>query len=263
MRRISLYRSLAFARMRAQWQYRTSFVIDTVGSVFFSLFELLTLLAIVRHVPSLNGWSIADIAFLFGTSGLGFAIADLFVGHIENLGSMIRSGTFDSILLRPAGSLLQMLAIDLSLRRIGRIITTAAVLAVSMTLIDVEWTFARALMTVLTVLSASLIFASLFILWSTLQFWVVGSAEIANAFTYGGSYITHYPLDVLAPWLRRLLTWVVPLAFVSWLPAMYVLGRDDQPVAMQLLSPAIAILLSILSVVAWSRGVRHYRSTGS
>ena len=122
---------------------------------------------------------------------------------------------------------------------------------------------ARAAMTVVMMLCAAGIFASLFVLLSTFQFWVIGAAEVANAFTYGGSYITRYPLDVLSVWLRRLLMWIVPLAFVAWLPAMYVLGRDDQPRWLQLAPPAVTVLMCAGAVAMWNTGVRHYRSTGS
>ena len=68
---------------------------------------------------------------------------------------------------------------------------------------------------------------------------------------------------MLGPWLRRLLTWVVPLAFVAWFPAMYVLGRDDAPVVLQLIGPLVAAVVAALAFATWTFAVRHYRSTGS
>jgi ABC-2 type transport system permease protein len=62
------------------------------------------------------------------------------------------------------------------------------------------------------------------------------------------------------------LTFVVPVAFVNWYPALFILGRRDPfglPAALQLSSPVAALVLCVLAAVAWRAGVRRYRSTGS
>jgi ABC-type uncharacterized transport system permease subunit len=74
-----------------------------------------------RHFPALAGWSLQEIALLYGISGLGIAIADMLIGHIDMISLDIRSGQFDVVLLRPVGTLLQVMASDLALRRLGRI----------------------------------------------------------------------------------------------------------------------------------------------
>ena len=67
----------------------------------------------------------------------------------------------------------------------------------------------------------------LFIGLACIQFWTTDSAEVANAFTYGGNTVTSYPLSVFPHALVKTLTFVVPLAFINWYPSLYVLGRTD------------------------------------
>jgi ABC-2 type transport system permease protein len=104
------------------------------------------------------------------------------------------------------------------------------------------------------------------VLTSSVAFWTVETQEFGNAFTYGGNHLTQYPIDVLGPWLRRLVTFVVPLAFVAYFPAAYLLDKPDPlgaPSEAALLTPAVSLALALAARAVWSNAVRHYRSTGS
>ena len=71
---------------------------------------------------------------------------------------------------------------------------------------------------------------------------------------------------VFSPWLRRILAFVVPLAFVNYFPALYILGRHDTlgaPGFVRFMGPAVAVATVLVARMAWRRGVRHYQSTGS
>ena len=50
-----------------------------------------------------------------------FAVADLVVGNVERLRQYVRSGLFDALLVRPLGSLAQLVAMDVATRRVGRV----------------------------------------------------------------------------------------------------------------------------------------------
>ena len=78
--------------------------------------------------------------------------------------------------------------------------------------------------------------------------------------------MTQYPLTVYPIEVVRAVTFLLPLAFVNWYPALYLLGREDPfglPAVLQLLSPVAAAALALVAAVGWRSGVRHYRSTGS
>ncbi|MEW5535548.1 ABC-2 family transporter protein, partial [Streptomyces virginiae] len=92
------------------------------------------------------------------------------------------------------------------------------------------------------------------------------AAEVQNSFTYGGCTMLQYPPTVFATDLLRGVTFFVPLAFVNWLPALYVLGRPDPlglPGWAAFLSPLVALAVFVPASLAWRAGVRSYRSTGS
>ena len=114
--------------------------------------------------------------------------------------------------------------------------------------------------------SGAVIFFAVFIGFACIQFWTIDANEVANAFTYGGNTITQYPMTVYPREIVAGLTFLVPLAFVNWYPALYVLDKPDPfgfPEWLRFASPLAALVLAALSWLVWRSGVRHYTSTGS
>ena len=46
--------------------------------------------------------------FLYGATNVSFNLADLFISQVETLPARVRTGTFDSLLIRPLGPLFQL-----------------------------------------------------------------------------------------------------------------------------------------------------------
>ena len=263
---VVLYRRLVGARIRSQWQYRASFVLDAVGSFCMTAIDFVVVWALFRHFPALDGWTLPEVALLYGISGIGIAVADLGCGHLEELYLDIRSGKFDVVLLRPVSTLVQVLAADLALRRVGRVLQATAVLVYALAAADVAWTPARLALLPVGVVCAALLYAATFVLWAGISFWTLGANEVGNAFTYGGNTMTSYPLSVFGAWLRRLYAFVVPLAFVTYFPGLYLLGKDDPlgyPRWFQFAAPVVTTAYVAVALAFWRFAVRHYRSTGS
>lgn len=263
---LNVYRRLVGASVRTQLQFRTSLMMATIGAFAISFADFVQVLVIFAHLPRLGTWSVEEVAFLYGAAGTGFALCDIAVGSIERTGEMVRTGRFDTIMLRPAGTLVQIAGADLALRRIGGLAQASVVFVVAAGRLDLAWDPRRASLVVVMVSSGALIYAAVFLATAAVQFWVIGGTEIGNALTYGGSYLTSYPLPIFGNWLRRLLAYVVPLAFCAYLPALAVLDKPDElglPEWMQYASPGVAVLTFGVGYSMWRFGVRHYRSTGS
>jgi ABC-2 type transport system permease protein len=260
-----LYARLVQARVRADWQYRTSTIIFTVGQVLAALLDFGAILVIFSRVRALAGWTLYDVLFLYATSGVAFGLGDLFVSPVERASFHIRAGSFDQFLLRPIGPLLQLTTEEFALRRVGKLVQPLAAFGLALGHLQLAWTPAKVLVLGMTVGAGTVILSALWVITSSLSFWTVETQEVANAFTYGGGYTTQYPLDVLSPWLRRLLL-LVPLAFVNYLPACWILGRPDSfglPGWVRFSSPAVAALSVAVAAWVWRLAIRHYRSTGS
>jgi len=261
-----IYRRLVGARIRADWQYRTSFVLFLLGQFVVALTDFAAIAVIFSAVDELAGWSGPEVAFLYAISGVAFGLGDLLVSPVEQAAKHIKAGTFDQFLIRPVGAMWQLLATEFAPRRLGRTVQPLAVLVVSLTLVDVDWGVAEVALLAVTVVSATVIFGAIWVITSSIAFWTVETQELANSFTYGGDFLTDYPIDVLAGWLRRLAIFVVPLASVCYLPAVRLFDKpmpDGLPRAAAWSGPFAALALVLIARAVWGLALRHYRSTGS
>jgi ABC-2 type transport system permease protein len=261
----ALYVRLVGARLRSQWQYRTSLALETVGMFVTGFLDFAVILVLFHNVPALGEWTVAEVALLYGISGCAFALTDMAIGHLDRLGQLVRDGNFDLVLVRPRSTLFQVVTTDFHLRRVGKAAQALIVLGYGLTANDIAWTVPRVAVLAAALVAAAAIFASVWVAVICIVFWSVEGAETANTFTYGGQYLAQYPINIFDAWLRRFLAYVVPTAFVSYFPALYVLDKPDPlglPGFLQFLSPAVAVAAACFAGLVWRTAVRHYRSAG-
>ncbi|ANB06641.1 transporter [Streptomyces ambofaciens] len=261
-----VYGLIVMMWVRSTMAYRTSFVLTAFGNFAITALDFVAILLMFSRVDALGGWSLSEVALLYGLSGVSFGLADLAIGSMERLGRRVRDGTLDTLLVRPAPVLAQVAADRFGLRRLGRVVQGLLVLGYALTVVDVDWSVAKVLLMPVMLLSGAGIFCAVFVAAAAFQFVAQDASEVSNAFTYGGTTMLQYPPTVFALDLVRGVTFVVPLAFVNWLPACYVLGRPyplDLPRWVAFVPPLVAVACCALAGLAWRAGLRSYRSTGS
>lgn len=260
------YRRLVGARVRSDWQYRTSFFFFLASQTVVTALDLAVILVLFEVVPQLGGWSVEQVAVLYALTTLSFGLGDLFISQVETAARYIREGSFDRFLLRPLPTVLQLSASEFALRRIGRSIPAAVTLVVALTIADIDWTPDRILLVPVTVVSGTAIFGAVWVVTSSISFWAVGAQEVANSFTYGGSFAHQYPLHIYARWIRTALGWIVPMAFVAYVPAVHLLDAAnplDLPRWLAFMPPVVAVASVAVARWVWAAAIRNHQSTGS
>jgi ABC-2 type transport system permease protein len=263
---LALYFRLVAQSLRAQLSYRASFVAYLFAAFLATGGEFAAMYLAFRRFGSLGGWRLQDAALLYGIVGTGLALADMLTTGFDNHGESVRRGDFDRVLLRPRGTVLQLFGKELTLRRAGRVLQALLVLGWSIHELEHGLSFAKVYLLVTAVLATVCIFVALWIVQATIAFWTVQTQEMMNVLTYGGCDAGSHPVHIYDKWLRRLFLGIVPIASVSYFPALVLLGRAD-PFTNSAVLPYLAPLLGPLFLAAalgfWRLGVRHYTSTGS
>ena len=265
---LRLVRAYSGARVRSEMQYRASFAFSLCAQILATAIYLVAIWAVFQATTTIGGWDGHQVLWLYAVSMSAFGLADLFVSAIEEIPEHIRSGRFDSYLLRPSPILSSVIADGFELRRAGRAIPGLAAL-IAMFISPHSFGVSNPstlIWSLVIVMVGTWLYGALFIITNSVAFWLIDSREVANSFTYGGAAASHYPLDILSGWLRRLYIWLIPVGFVAWLPGTRLLDvpkPSGLPSWLALCSPAAALVLSVLAAVVWRAGVRHYESTGS
>lgn len=266
---LQLYARLVSMQLRAQMQYKADLAIDILTYFLVTALEFGTVLLYFVPFPTLLGWHVGEVALLNAVVSIGFGLAELFGGGIDNFTTVIRQGDFDRVLLRPVTALLQVSTNEFRLRRLGRITQGICAFVLALFLlrrINLSWTPLKVLALLLGMSSSALLFVSILLLGATICFWTVETTELTNILTYGGREMFSYPLTIYNQLMQRFFVFIVPLAFGTYIPVCYVLGRAlpfGLPDWLAFTSPLVALLFTLVALACWRFGVHRYQSTGS
>jgi ABC-2 type transport system permease protein len=262
---VAPYRALLHSRLRAQTTYRASFALDLFGQLGIGLLEVCEIYVIFHNVDLLGGLEVGPALLVFALANVSWSLADVAFGHLDQVPVFIRTGSLDAMLVRPLPVLAQLITVDVSLRRLGRTALALAALAVALPLAVDEWTPAAVGMLALAPLTGTAIFAAIWVAAAGAQFWLVDGGELTNAFTYGSSYVSSYPASVLHVAARVFFSFVIPAAFVSYLPALVITGLPGPPGLPAWLgwcTPVAAVVAWAAALLWWRAGLRHYTGAG-
>jgi ABC-2 type transport system permease protein len=257
---------IAALRLRGQMQYRISFWMQIAGNFIINFAETLALWSLFQHFDNLGGWSLEEVIFLHGLSMTMFATGDTFANGIQTVPVLIREGNFDRVLVRPMSSYVQSLVNEISMRHLGQLSQGLLLLGIGMATVPAGWTLPKLSYLAVVIVFGATLFAALFTVEAILSFWTVNSIEAINAFTYGGSDLGQYPLHIFKQGLRLLFLWVIPVGFMTYYPALWLLDKPDPlgfPKAASFVSPIASLIFCFIVARGWNIAIRHYRSTGS
>jgi ABC-2 type transport system permease protein len=264
--KIKLYGAYAGTAVKSQMQYRSSFFMLLLGHFLVTIIEFAGIYALFDRFGSLRGWTLTEVALLYGMANMAFSLAEVFGDGFHHFSKMIKAGEFDRILLRPRASAFQLLGYDLKLDRLGRFAQGIVLLTWAVIQLDLALSPGKLLFISATILSGGCLFFGLFMLQATLCFWTVESLEIVHVLTYGGVEAAQYPISIYRAWFQAFFTYIVPLACLNYFPTLAVLGKSSVsgiPTLLLWTSPLVGILFLAVVVQIWIFGVRHYCSTGS
>lgn len=261
-----MYRRLIGARIRGHMQYRLSCFTGIFAFFVVTGVEFAGLLVLFTQTSTLKGWNLAETALLYGLAATSFAAAELFGTGFDYLATYIREGRFDRILIRPLGAFFQVLTEEFSMKRIGRLAQGIAITGIAFWATGVLREPLKALLFLPVMAGGALFFLAVFIVQAATAFWTIESLEVFNILTNGSNEVLSHPLDVYHPWLQRFFLFILPMAFINYVPAAAILGKpivSGVPPWTAWLSPFIGAGMLGLACLFWRFGVRHYQSTGS
>jgi ABC-2 type transport system permease protein len=266
VKEIGAYRHLVTATARGQMQYRVSFLLETAGVFVGTGVDFVAILVFFGRVGSIGGWSMPEVALLYALVSASLGIAQVVGAGFEEFADTVRLGRFDQVLIRPLPTAVQVMASQLPLRRTGSLGQAAIAFVLAARWLDLDWGAGKWLFAAWTVLAGCLFFLGLFMMRAASCFLTVESVEVTNIVTYGGHEVSSYPMHVYSRWLQRVFVYMVPLAFVNYFPAVFLLGKPNPlggPAGVHWLAMPLCLAVLAAGLATWRAGVRRYQSTGS
>ena len=260
---MKLYFKYMAVLLKSQLQYKASFIM-TVITQFIQPFALLMgIYLLFERFGSIKGWTLYEVFLCYAVMGTCFAAATCFARGFDNFDGMIRTASFDRILVRPRGTVLQVLGSGFDLKRIGHLLQTAIVLVVAIIGAHISWDLCRVVLLINMIIGGSIIFSGVYLLQAAAAFWTIESLEVANIFTHGMKEHASYPLNIFPKWITIIFTFIIPFGTVNYLPLQYLLGKTQGIGWLYACIPLLGSLFILPCILAWKIGVRKYSSAGS
>lgn len=259
---LALYRHFLSQHLQARLAYRADFWMSSVGMLTMLASQVGFIWLVFRQVPQLNGWTLPEVLFIYGLSSASLAAAMLFSAHVTELGWWIIEGRFDRYLTRPVAPLLHVLMERINFEWIVIGAARLSILILAAAAMPVRWTPGAVALLALFFLAAVLILIAINVFFAGLAFRILQVDWLYFLYISDFYNMSYYPLTIYSRSVQLLLTWVVPLAFVSIVPAAHFAGKSLYA-GLALLVPAVVGAVWGLTLVVWRTGLARYESTGS
>ncbi len=266
METAKIYLELINASIRARMEYKTSFLFYLVAILSFYAGQIGLLYIVLSRFQSIQGWSIGEVAFLFGLMTFAQGFTTLFFSSLVHFDQMIIKGEFDRYLVRPLSPLLQIIFSRFEASTAAHFILGGAALIVGSQMSGLEWTFKKALFLPLVIIGGVMISGGIRLLVTAVAFWTLKNESLVHTVVFSSREFVVYPVTIYNTGVQFFLTFVFPIAFINFYPAYYFLDRTGDNLfhpALQFGTPLVGVVVFALSLLAWKSGVDHYQSSGS
>ena len=258
---MKLYFKYVAILLKAQMQYKASFIMTALGQFLVSFTAFLGVYFMFSRFHSVNGFEFSEILICFSIVLMAFSITECFVRGFDVFPRLIQSGNLDRILVRPRNEIFQVLTSNIDFSRVGRLLQSILILAYAIPTSGIVWTFDKVITVILMLIGGMAVFASLFVLYAGISFFTIEGLEFMNIFTDGSREFGKYPLSIYGEGILKFFTYVIPIALFQYYPFLYLIGRSDSIGLIFL--PLIGFVFMIPCYCFFRYGLRKYKSTGS
>lgn len=237
-------------------QYRANLAVQLLQSAMNLVTSLLGLGVIFSKTDSLGGWTptelLAIVAIYMLVSGITQLVAR---PSLARFMEDVRLGTLDFTLTKPVDAQALVSMRQFEVWKFTDVLVGLVVLAVATSRLGATIGRTEALAFVIALLCGVVIIYSFLFILATCVFWFVRLDNILNIFQslYEAG---RWPIGIYPPWLRSVLTFLVPVGFAVTIPAEGLIGKSSG--ASLLGAVALAVVMPVVARLFWRVGVRHY-----
>lgn len=260
---IRLFMLLIRASMRSRMQYKFNFIFSTIMASFIQISEFLMVALVMMKFGNLHGWTLYEVSYLYGVMMVSKAIYRTLASDVHHLEKYLVSGDLDAILIRPVPVLLALMTQNsrILFAEIGQglillFISMKALMANG----QIGWSAIP--QTGFIILTGAVILFAIGLATAAAGFWLTRIESLQNMTEDASHTAARYPLTIYPKWLQVSLLVLVPVGFVNYIPALYVL-RHQGSIGLLLGTLAVAVAVLWLAMRFWKLGLSRYQSTGS
>ncbi len=259
------YARLLLVQLRASLllatQYRADFLIDGAIEIVWTSTAIAPLLVAFQGRATIAGWSFGEALVVLGfftllQAALEGAINPSLVAVVQH----IRKGTLDFVLLKPADAQFLVSTARFYPWRSVNVVTALVIFVVAFRAIGRTPAFADCAIAFAFFAASVTVLYSLWLLVVCTAFYAVkidNASDLFNAIFDAA----RWPSSVFRGFVRFVITFVVPLALMTTVPARALLGIIDVETIVGAIAGTIGI--AVFARFVWTRALAGYTSASS
>lgn len=250
--------------LRAVMEYRVNFLLAILAGIIWQASVLVLATVLVNRFPGLGGWSKGDVILIAALRLMSHGLYVAIFVSVPGLPWLVQDGRMESYMLRPLPVYRQVMLSHLHLNALGDLAVAATLFSIALSSVPVAWTVPHMAYLVLSVIGGMLLEAGLHTFIASFAMRSVPTSPWSQWLDEIFATFGSYPLSIVPAGLRITLTYVVPIAFVGYIPAGVIAAHDGFPVPdwLALGAPAVGLAVFLAARRFFYLSLRSYTGVG-
>lgn len=262
-RYLKLYYIYLQRAIKSRLEYKKDAIVGIFSFFINNALALLSLMFIVRSIPSLNGWSMYELGLLYGFSMMPRAIDHLLTDSLWYVGYWyVRTGIIDRFLIRPVNSLFQVIAEVFQPEAVGELIMGIALILFCGRKVEVIWSVGNVIMIIVAMVFGALLFTALKLITCSIAFWTKRSGQFMSM-VYNFADFAKYPIGIYHPAIKVIMTFILPFGLVISIPIDTIINGAYNPWLISLWIIGSSMAFTLIGCFIWKKGIKAYESAGN
>lgn len=224
-----------------------------------------TIKFVVAEFGSINGWGYGQLAFLYGLAIISHALSMILFVQGWFMGFYVIEGEFDRYMLRPMSVLYQFFFTHFNLIGITDLIPGICVFVYGCVKIHFTFNLYNLCAVLSLLIGATLIRGGVYLVIGSTSFWTKSVTDFGAYTQELFDKTTMYPLTMYPESIQFILTYLIPIGWVSFYPAADLLGISNGRFTWDgavWLTLAVGVAVFFVAAVFFYRGLKKYESAG-
>ncbi|WP_019636787.1 ABC transporter permease [Paenibacillus fonticola] len=257
-----LYWRLFSQQLKAMMEYSADFYIMIGAAVMTQVTGFLFLWVIFSRIPDIQGWQFWEVAFMYAAIYVSEGVGSLFFEGTWRMLRLVNLGELDRYLVRPVPVVLQIFCTGIGMNGLGNIIIGGTIIIMSLSHIHIVWSLQTVGMAIILFVSAMIIRVAINLAANCSAFWIRNSGNAFPIMIHNLGEFAKYPITIFSLGLQLFISIVVPFAFVSFVPAAAMFGKESWSY-LGWFSPLVAVYCCGVALLLLRIGLRRYESAGN
>jgi ABC-2 type transport system permease protein len=248
--------------LRARLEYRAEFLLTVLTGLVWQTSILVFASVLLVRFPGMGGWTSPQVLLIASMRMVSHALFILLFGRVLWITGLVQLGSIEAFLLRPLPVYRQVQLSMFSVNAIGDLLVAATLTTMAVTRFDLPWTPARVALLLAGLLGGLLVEAAVHTAISAFGLHLGGTVYWSNWTEELMATFGNYPLNILPKVAQAALTYVLPIAFLAYLPASLVTGQTQGravPGLVVALIPLVGLGAFVASRLFWNASLRRFQ----